>query len=40
MRISQNCVNNIFFKWAIPGLFFLHFRLFNTDLIQFTVNEM
>ena len=25
-----------FFKWAIPGLFFLYFRLFNTQL---TVNK-
>ena len=27
----------IFKKWAIPGLFFLYFRLFNTQL---TVNKM
>ena len=22
----------VFFKWAIPGLFFLYFHLFNTQL--------
>ena len=32
-------MRTIFFKWAIPGLFFLYFRLFNTvDSFQCTIN--
>ena len=39
--LSQSVRTNCFFwfflkKWAIPGLFFLYFRLFNTQL---TVNK-
>ena len=29
---ERDLFNVIFFKWAIPGLFFLYFRLFNTQL--------
>ena len=37
MDESENvCLELIFKKWAIPGLFFLYFRLFNTQL---TVNK-
>ena len=31
LRHEMNDLNvDMFFKWAIPGLFFLYFRLFNT----------
>ena len=30
---------DFFFKWANPGLFFIHFRLFNTQITKFSTNR-
>ena len=36
--VSTQDVHKVFFKWASPGLFYVYFRSFQTNIAIFTTN--